>query len=164
MSNPYAAERGVPKLPTCARSALSLRFDGRFLNMQGGKRLFTYHAVSGQPDKMGTFDYSSERQHQRSGGPIPSGNYWVQPSDMWKNGWFRLGSRGAWGNHRLAIHVWPGTQTHGRGGFFIHGGDRPGSAGCIDLHAGMDRFVAELRTATNGVARCYLSLTVRYPI
>jgi hypothetical protein len=27
----------------------------------------------------------------------------------------------------------PETQTHGRSGFFVHGGDTPGSAGCIDV-------------------------------
>ena len=32
------------------------------------------------------------------------------------------------------------TDTFGRGGFSIHGGDVPGSAGCIDLTSGMPGF------------------------
>lgn len=163
MSNRYAFERGIPTLPGCAASTMSLRFDGKFLNMQSGKRTHTYHAVSGQPDGAGTFQYMIERQRQRDAGPIPHGRYWVQPSQLWTNRWFKTGSRAAWGNYRLAIHVWPGTETYGRGGFFIHGGDRLGSAGCIDLHAAMDRFVADLREATSSMPHCYLSLSVHYP-
>jgi len=30
-----------------------------------------------------------------------------------------------------------GTQTHGRSGFFLHGGQFPGSAGCIDIGGGL---------------------------
>lgn len=163
MPNRYAAERGIPSVPSCAPSSMSLSFDGRFLNLVSGNRIHTYHAVSGQADEKGTFDYSVERQRQRGVGPIPYGLYWVQPSQMWTNRWFNFGARSAWGNHRLAIHVWPGTQTHGRGGFFIHGGSRPGSAGCIDLHASMDKFAAALHALTRSVQHCYLSLTVRYP-
>ncbi len=30
MENKYAAERGNPSVPACARASISLRFDGRF--------------------------------------------------------------------------------------------------------------------------------------
>ena len=40
--------------------------------------------------------------------------------------------QGAWGNYRITIHPFTTTETYGRGGFFIHGGDQLGSAGCID--------------------------------
>ncbi len=55
----------------------------------------------------------------------------------------------------------PGTATFDRGGFFIHGGTHAGSAGCINLHAGMEQFVKDLQTATGG-ADCYIPLTVQY--
>ena len=48
----------------------------------------------------------------------------------------------AWGSHRITIHPFDSTHTFGRGGFFIHGGTMPGSAGCIDLTSGMPRFAA----------------------
>lgn len=163
MPNRYAAERGFPQLPRCGRSAMSLRFDGRLLTMTQGKRIAAYHAVSGQPNQNGSFDYSFERQRQRDAGPIPIGHYWVSPSQLWKNRWFNLGSRRAWGNFRLAIHVWPGTETYDRGGFFIHGGAVPGSAGCIDLHGAMDAFVADLHDATKDMRDCYIPLSVQYP-
>lgn len=66
------------------------------------------------------------------------------------------------GDHRLTIHVFPGTQTFGRGGFFIHGGTHAGSAGCINLRGQMESFAADLKAAT-GNSDCYVPLTVRYP-
>jgi len=84
---------------------------------------------------------------------------------MWENNWFKsalLSPRGAWGNFRLTIHPYPATVTHGRGGFFIHGGTVPGSAGCIDLVAEMDRFVEHLKQELGGLPECYIQLTVRY--
>ncbi|WP_245964897.1 L,D-transpeptidase family protein [Trinickia dinghuensis] len=81
---------------------------------------------------------------------------------MWTNHFFSLAPRAAWGDHRLTIHVYPGTQTFDRGGFFIHGGTHPGSAGCINLHADMEKFVRDLATAAAGSASCYIPLTVAY--
>jgi hypothetical protein len=49
-------------------------------------------------------------------------------------------SRVGWGNFRAPIYANKGTITHGRGGFYIHGGSLPGSHGCIDLMDGMDEF------------------------
>lgn len=161
MSNPYAAERGIPSAPLCARSGISLRFNGRFLTMIGpGGR--AYAAVSGRPTDGGAFDYSPARQHESRTGPIPEGQYWVKPSQMWTNHWYNLAPRAAWGDHRLTIHVLPGTQTYGRGGFFIHGGTHAGSAGCINLHARMEDFVHVLKDVTAGSPDCYIPLTVQY--
>ena len=49
-------------------------------------------------------------------------------------------SRIGWGNFRAAIYAKPGTNTFGRGGFYVHGGTFPGSHGCIDLTGDMDDF------------------------
>jgi hypothetical protein len=38
----------------------------------------------------------------------------------------------------------PGTDTRGRSGFSIHGGAKPGSAGCIDLCGGIGAFFADI--------------------
>jgi hypothetical protein len=161
MENRDAAERGIPTVPACARASISLRFDGRFLVMTGNTT-GVYPAVSGRPDNRGSFDYSSARHQMENVGPIPSGRYWIQPSQMWKNRWYNLASRAAWGDYRLTIHVMPGTRTFGRGGFFIHGGTHAGSAGCINLHSGMENFVREIEAATKGMPECYVPLTVQY--
>ena len=59
------------------------------------------------------------------GGPIPAGEYWINPAQLWERPWYGFGQAGAWGDYRLTLHVMPGTVTHGRGGFFIHGGSPP---------------------------------------
>lgn len=81
---------------------------------------------------------------------------------MWTNHWFNISPVSAWGKHRITIHVFPGTKTYRRGGFFIHGGNHIGSAGCINLHVQMEKFVINLQTATRSSQNCYIPLTVRY--
>ncbi len=132
-----------------------------FLTMTGSVTR-VYAAASGQPGMRGVFDYSPERQREKNIGPIPAGRYWVTPVQMWTNRWYNVASRSSWGKHRLTIHVMPGTRTHGRGGFFIHGGARSGSAGCINLNARMDEFVRDVLGATQASRDCYIPLTVQY--
>lgn len=161
----YSEERTIPRSPQCARSKIWLRFDGKSLRALGTKKTLVFPAVSGKRNDKGLFDYSAERQRIPNQGPIPVGEYWVQPSQMWENNWFKSAlrsSRNAWGNFRLTIHPYPATVTHGRGGFFIHGGTAPGSAGCIDLVAHMDKFVEQLKHELGGLPECYVRLTVQY--
>jgi peptidoglycan hydrolase-like protein with peptidoglycan-binding domain len=47
----------------------------------------------------------------------------------------------AWGNYRLPITKKNGTETFGRGSFYLHGGGIAGSIGCIDLVDKIDDFV-----------------------
>nr|WP_244197631.1 tlde1 domain-containing protein [Caballeronia ptereochthonis] len=122
----------------------------------------SYSAVSGRPSKGNRFDYSSSRYGARSEGPIPPGRYWIKPSEMWSNHWYNLAARSAWGDHRITIHIFPGTETHRRGGFFIHGGTHAGSAGCINLHSRMEDFVRDLEAAVGPASDCYVPLTIRY--
>jgi hypothetical protein len=49
-----------------------------------------------------------------------------------------------------------------RYGFFIHGGSYHGSAGCINLRAGMDDFVRDLDAVKKAAPNCYIPLAVRY--
>jgi len=166
MPNDYTEERYDPKVPVCMKSRIELMFDGSFLRATGTKAALVFHAVSGKPNEKGEFDYSTERQKIAYKGPIPAGEYWVQPSQMWQNNWFKSivrTPRSAWGNFRLTIHPYPNTQTYGRGGFFIHGGAAPGSAGCIDLTVNIDSFVEKLTKELEGLPECYIPLTVRYP-
>lgn len=149
----------------CGKANLSLKFDGRTLRAVGTKTPLLFQAVSGQPDDKGRFNYSAERQRVRNQGPIPAGRYWIQPSQLWENNLFKSvlrSPRGAWGNFRITIHPYPSTQTHGRGGFFIHGGTAPGSAGCIDLVRNIDLFVKRLKQELGGLPECYIPLIVQY--
>lgn len=164
-SDPYAAERYDPTLAHC--HALSLLFDGSALTLfSSGRLLTTYTAVSGKPiaakDGSASFNYSKARQTLGSIGPIPEGTYWVNPQELWENTWYRQGSRRAWGNYRLTIHPFKTTATHGRGGFFIHGGAVPGSAGCIDLTSEIDRFVEDLKKQLGTARSCQIHVIVDY--
>lgn len=157
----YAGERYNPTLPHCG--LLELQFNGSHLTMTGGGRTYSYSAVSGKPQTDGTFDYSQARQQLRNIGPIPEGTYWIRPDELWENAWYKPASTDAWGNYRITIHPFVTTVTHGRGGFFIHGGTTPGSAGCIDLTNHMDQFVEDLRREVGRNTTCQIHLVVRYP-
>jgi hypothetical protein len=65
-------------------------------------------------------------------GPIPEGTYIFHPVEFSKAGLFRW-LTGDWGEWRVPLKPTHDTPTFGRDHFFIHGGDRPGSAGCIDV-------------------------------
>ncbi len=65
-------------------------------------------------------------------GPIPPEEYSLDSEDITEGGFLR-DLTGDWGDYGVPLKSKPGTETFGRDGFFIHGGDEPGSAGCIDL-------------------------------
>jgi Protein of unknown function (DUF2778) len=162
MTDKYANERGDPSGAACA--SVSLLFDGYYLKLQTGAAgtvTQAWHARSGHKVS-GKFDYSPERQEVRNDGPIPEGEYWIQPSQMKT---FLFESDG-WGESRVTIHPRPGTVTHSRGGFFIHGGKVFGSAGCIDLAYGMKEFRLKVQSLAPhkflGSNDCYIPLTVKY--
>jgi hypothetical protein len=48
-----------------------------------------------------------------------------------------LWTRQDWGGIRIPAVPSMTTNTHGRGGFYLHGGLFPGSAGCIDVGGGL---------------------------
>ncbi|HET7538539.1 MAG TPA: tlde1 domain-containing protein [Polyangiaceae bacterium] len=161
----YSAERGDPKSDVCSKPAgvYSLLFDAYYLKlMVSGSVTQAWHARSGRKNTAGLFDYSVANQKAPNIGPIPEGNYWIQPDqlasraswEIWRVTW----PVGSWGNHRITIHPRPGTMTYGRGGMFIHGGADWGSAGCIDLTYGIDSFAAKIRP----MSACYIPLTVAY--
>ena len=162
--NKYVGERTNPKYPVCARSQkLQLVFNGEILFSRSGVGGIVFNAVSGRPNEKGSFDYSIERQKISGVGAIPEGEYWIQPSELQENAWYRVRNpRFAWGEYWITIHPYPTTQTYGRGGFFIHGGDTPGSAGCIDLTNKMNDFVTALKKVLARTDNCFVPLTVKY--
>lgn len=159
----YSSERYNPTFRHCGR--LSLLFNGSSLRLSGGSQVYHYSAVSGRPSANRRFDYSAERQRLAMTGPIPEGTYWIRPDELDDNWLNTLSSdfAAAWGRYRITIHPFTTTETFGRGGFFIHGGTTPGSAGCIDLTDRMNRFVADLRRELGDQAQpCQIHLEVFY--
>lgn len=153
------AERGNS---TLADAGVELIFDGHELRMLGAGAT-ALAAVSGRPASDGRFDYSPERQRLERTGPIPEGEYWIDPrqlKDLSLHGLISGDYAAAWGSHRITIHPFDSTHTFGRGGFFIHGGTMPGSAGCIDLTSGMPRFAALISAVPPGQK---VKLRVAYP-
>lgn len=160
MSDDYATERYDPALEKCG--TLDLLFDGTSLKMSGGSKTYTYLAASGTPGPGGKFDYTRAAQRASFSGPIPEGEYWINPDEIWTNRWYRRGSADAWGKYRITIHPFTTTVTYQRGGFFVHGGKVPGSAGCIDLTSNIDTFVNDL-DREGARRKCQIRLTVKYP-
>jgi len=160
MGDKYSSDRGDPSLAQCG--TISLEFNGTVLTMQG-KKIYTYHAVSGVGDGNGHFPLDAQAQHAKDKGPIPEGRYWISPKELVTNSWAHpLMFTGPWGHFRIIIHPYADTDTFGRGGMFIHGGDSPGSAGCVDLWSAMDDFVNDLKAEVGGNSDCQITLRVRY--
>jgi RHS repeat-associated protein len=68
-------------------------------------------------------------------GPIPPGTYTFDPADISPTNFIRDRLPPDWGRYRVVLAPDPSTNTFGRDDFFLHGGDEPGSAGCIDIGA-----------------------------
>ncbi len=74
-------------------------------------------------------------------GPIPTGNYYLYKNNLTNPGFIgdiaRTLRGGDWGDWRVPLVPTSGTRTFGRSGFFLHGGFKKGSAGCIDVGGGL---------------------------
>lgn len=103
-----------------------LRYDRKNVTLYDaeGQEEASYPATSGIP---GVTD-----QTLKDEGPIPSGRYLLDPGEISEGGFMR-NMLGDWGSYRAPLHPQSGTETHKRSGFFLHGGEKPGSAGCIDV-------------------------------
>ena len=90
-------------------------------------------AYSGLPGTKASDQYNK-------GGPIPEGKYWLYANDVQYASrnlitWLGKGypPSSSWGKYRTNLNPAKWTKTHGRYGFFLHGGFTIGSAGCIDI-------------------------------
>jgi hypothetical protein len=63
-------------------------------------------------------------------GPIPEGRWKFWTSDWSKTNIFRDRE---WGTYRVRLFHAPETETYKRKDFFLHGGVKPGTVGCIDV-------------------------------
>jgi hypothetical protein len=98
-----------------------------------GRSSYYFPATSGRPN-CGCDETSKDN------GPIPRGDYTINPNDLSNPPWYKdipRNTRGDWGDWRVPMIPNPGTNTYGRSGFFMHGGALPGSAGCIDIGGGL---------------------------
>jgi len=98
-----------------------------------GTILGRWDAVSGDLNEEG--ESNPDNVQVEDVGPIPEGEFTVDPGDSnenkwWKPGW---GSEESWGNVRTEIKPKSGTEVHDRDGMYMHGGEEPGSAGCVDM-------------------------------
>lgn len=124
-------------------------FDGKkFTLYENDKPIMSWDAVSGKDEYR-----SPEYQNLKDTGPIPEGTYVARQSELQHitpygiiagiaNAGTWPGSLFSWGASRVKLESSQQTNTYGRGGFYIHGGWVPGSAGCIDLTSNIDNFVA----------------------
>jgi len=136
---------------------------------------------------------TTEFQTHKGEGPLPEGNYVIgkiQTRDQkvdndiisrikraihtsgnnsdgedlstdWQKGTTQ--SQMAWGNHRIAIQPSKGTNTFGRGGFYVHGGAVRGSHGCIDLTTNMGDFTKHYAAWQGKHGKTSIPLVVKYP-
>lgn len=108
-----------------ANTVSALTYDGSTLAIHDASgKTSRYPASSGRP---GITDPTIRNQ-----GPIPSGVYFVNRRDITPGGFLR-DLTGDWGKFRVPLKPVPGAgDMFGRDEFFLHGGSKPGSAGCID--------------------------------
>lgn len=125
------------------------------------KQVHSFKAVSGAPIKGGSnyyFDYSKKRQLLANEGPVPEGTYYITPLSSNKDDaiqyWEKLdnvqhfkasiamgswpGGKKSWGSVRIpilpkSVTLLDDSKEIKRKNFFIHGGEKAGSRGCIDL-------------------------------
>jgi len=106
------------------------------------------------PIPQGAYTISSIQKRTAGGDAIQycGGKNWVELGTEYYDSFKKLGdvhnfNSGtiqdlmAWGNYRMPITAKAGTNTYGRGSFYVHGGCIAGSIGCIDLLENMDDFV-----------------------
>lgn len=141
-ANLYAYVRNNPVNLVDPSGLTFLEYDTRngtlTVDPQNGSAPYTIQGSSGLDGAMNNPNASS----QPWSGPIPPGQYQAESAAA-LTGISPLGSaarvlfgRGDWGSFRVPLVAYPGTDTFGRDGFFLHGGAFEGSAGCIDVGGG----------------------------
>ena len=175
---------GLKSKSQCVRNGVPifLVFDGQALSGSGfyvvaasgrpissiktvwtSKEKFPWGSIYGGIITEYSFDYSVDKQKIKSVGPTPEGNYWIEVNEQRNyrtSKYSHIVLRKGWGDYSWSLHPEASTQTYGRSGFFIHGGENWGSAGCIDIKSG-DR---QLKTFLDGLCDCYVPVKVKYSV
>jgi len=168
IQNQYDLQNYTPYEPDYSQPS-HLEFDGKYINwQQNGRTVKSWEAMSGQP-----IAQSAQYTNISNVGPIPEGEYILpqgrgedysnaERMSFWhkqiqnNTPWYENPS--SWGYSRIPIQPQTGTNTFGRDKMYVHGGDRLGSAGCIDLTSGNDSFYKDYQNYNGS-----LPLTVKYP-
>ena len=106
----------------------AIYYDGKFVRVfdDAGHLVLKCRGTSGAKD-------TTPRDQAVEGGPIPRGKYLIY-LEQFSGGYLRSLVRGpAWGRWRIPLHPLSDTKTFGRTGFFLHGSNHQGSAGCINI-------------------------------
>lgn len=119
-----------------------LLFDREYLYLKAlnGRVKRKWAAFSGKPDS----DISD--QNKMEFGPLPEGEYEVyfdktldyDNNEGWLNALKWKLKKGAWGYIATPIKQVKG-EPFGRGSFYIHGGEHPGTEGCIELNGELNK-------------------------
>jgi RHS repeat-associated protein len=106
-----------------------------------GESAYTLPATSGAAGPCMNNPACTSRRDQ---GPVPVGTYFIDPDklidpgapeDWLKNHKYVFGPD--WGDWQAPLRPHADTNTFGRTGFWLHGGRRPSSRGCIDIGGGI---------------------------
>lgn len=138
-----------------------LLFDRQYiyLKTQNGRIKRKWAAFSG--DLLSTI----KDQKKSDFGPLPEGNYiarfdktidYASAESLWDTVKWLI-KKPSWGLIVTPLEADAKTNTYGRGSFYIHGGEAPGSKGCIDL--------ADQNASFHTVMRLYhrnLKVVVKY--
>lgn len=124
------------------------------------------YSIPAQTGKAGCHNFPSEYCFGlRSKGPIVPGTYSIDASKISEPGLVHRFLRqlgGDWGSFRVPLEADPETAARIRAlgrdpdTFFLHGGKRPGSGGCIDCGGGLSgdantrRLLSDLRASPGG--------------
>jgi len=126
------------------------------------------------------FVYSKEHQKLPNEGPLPEGLYSINKSGFkpgenenglqkwsdlslaqkiasyWGGGsWGGGNGKSSWGSYRWRLKE-ENVDTYGRKGFFLHGGSKWGSKGCIDTGNGIGTVVNAILTNKTGNDKVYI--------
>ncbi len=150
----YKLEDWLRTAPSRNKPGETLTFNGKYLIWLGQQndKKYEWRAISGKSGYQ-----SGKHQKLADKGPIPEGTWLVKQNQSQAIGdraWYEViaaelgrtawpGGESAWGKHRIWLEPADDTNTHSRTGFSIHGGDDPGSAGCIDLTKNMQDFISK---------------------
>ncbi|MBM6594625.1 Hint domain-containing protein [Microvirga pudoricolor] len=156
-------------------SEYKLSFDGYQVSLQqNGRVVDSWSAVSGRPGSQ-----SPSETALKDVGPIPEGQWSFNTSDIQTvtgldniignigklsgvtlgekfGAWY--GGTVSWGVERAFLTPSATTNTFGRTGFSVHGGDWYGSAGCIDL--GHEEVAFFSRISSLGISN--ITIDVKY--
>ncbi|MER3461616.1 MAG: hypothetical protein C4342_00865, partial [Armatimonadota bacterium] len=129
-------------------------FGGKTLKVfdDHGKQILRVPAYSGLPGA------SRDDVRKKNFGPIPEGTYRLDPRDIeyatlefWTWPGPDYPPSGAWGPARAPLKQDKKTETFGRDGFLLHGGDYVGSEGCVDVGPNIMRVIDEIKSHRGAV-------------